>query len=397
MHHSSTMFNSPTTPQLTTYGSAAHNVTCKSAPTTTATTIATLTPEQQLAEKYGRKYNLISFFLLRKNDEFYMSDEQVYMHEQYMYERVEFYVEALDLASLMSLFATRVSLSSSSSCSSMRSSSDEVSCCAREGEGREQKHGCVRLSDYVNSYNCSLFVFTIRKLLEKWGAFRSSALNSEKSCKPIKRALARCIKFMFGEEIRPSSYFLIDGDYPRRNVMHYAARYDCKLVAALIRDSLINAQQPEGDGDDENIDESNRRRGAEFVMAHLCMQPDFNGNTVVHLAAQNDSVSVLRQINAVCIRNSLYIYNDEGLNTFLIACQYATASFIRTFVEECLGSDALLAGKLLRDSRDQANIKNCFHYACARGCGNSCLRLVSYLTRLAASIKCDLTTTVFTF
>lgn len=125
---------------------------------------------------------------------------------------------------------------------------------------------------------------------------------------------------------------------------------------------------------------------AEFVMAHLCMQPDFNGNTVVHLAAQSSSLDVLRQINPVCVRNSLYIFNDEGLNTFLIACRYGTLKFMRYFVEHGLGDDACLVGKLMRDSRDQANIKNCLHYACGRGCGKSCLQVVGYLTRLAGSL-----------
>lgn len=125
---------------------------------------------------------------------------------------------------------------------------------------------------------------------------------------------------------------------------------------------------------------------AEFVLAHMCMQPDFNGNTVIHLAAQSSSLDVLRQINPVCVRNSLYIYNDEGLNTFLIACRYGSLKFMRYFVEHCV-DDAGLVGKLMRDSRDQANIKNCLHFACGRGCGKSCLQVVGYLTRLAASLQ----------
>lgn len=148
--------------------------------------------------------------------------------------------------------------------------------------------------------------------------------------------------------------------------------------------------------DEENEDDETRQRRhvalveshsrVEFVMAHLCMQPDFNGNTVIHLAAQSSSLHVLRQISAVCVRNSLYIYNDEGLNTFLIACRYGSLKFMRHFVEHACLNEASVVAKLMRDSRDQANIKNCLHYACGRGCGKSCLQVVGYLTRLAASL-----------
>lgn len=156
-------------------------------------------------------------------------------------------------------------------------------------------------------------------------------------------------------------------------------RYGCKIIGELIRESLA-----------DGVDTTTEYNRAEFVMAHLCMQPDFNGNTVVHLAAQSSSLDVLGQINAVCVRSSLYIYNDEGLNTFLIACRYASLKFLRSFVE-CVeaGGDGTLA-KLMRDSRDQANIKNCLHYACGRGCGKSCLQVVSYLTGLAASLSYDM-------
>lgn len=136
---------------------------------------------------------------------------------------------------------------------------------------------------------------------------------------------------------------------------------------------------------------------AEFVMAHLCMQPDFNGNTVIHLAAQSGSLDVLRQINPVCVRNSLYIYNDEGLNTFLIACRYGSLKFMRYFVEHSCLNDPTVVAKLMRDSRDQANIKNCLHYACGRGCGKSCLQVVGYLTRVAASLFTDTSSVRFRF
>lgn len=167
-------------------------------------------PQEQLTDKYARKYNMISFILLRKNDEEYLVNESFYMKDQYKYERVDYLVEQLDLTALIDFF------------SPSSTSTD-------------------RLSNYVNSYNSSIFVYTIRKLLEKWEiatrttttissgttSTASSAINTSNSSsgRTVKTKLVRCIKFLFSKDIRPSSYFLIDGDYPKRNVMHYAARY----------------------------------------------------------------------------------------------------------------------------------------------------------------------------
>lgn len=39
----------------------------------------------------------------------------------------------------------------------------------------------------------------------------------------------------------------------------------------------------------------------------------------------------------------------------------------------------------LLSCRDKINAKNCLHFACGRGCGNTALNTVKYLTKLARS------------
>lgn len=207
----------------------------------TATT-SSRSSQEQLADKYGRKYNLISFILLRKNDE-YLVNEKFYFNDQYNYERVDYMVDQLDLTSLMSLFATPIDHHIDTMTTATASTNTPIF--SVDGSFSPSPTRLCRLADYVNSYNCSIFVYTIRKLVEKWASFSSRKSSTRVrlglmgSCDDLKAggkqkknkhrlAIARCIKFMFSREIRPSSYFLIDGDFPRRNVMHYAARYATK-------------------------------------------------------------------------------------------------------------------------------------------------------------------------
>jgi ankyrin repeat protein len=316
--------------------------------------------QEQLVDKYGRKYNLISFILLRKNDE-YLTDDKFYLNDQYNFEKVDYLVDKFDFVSLKTLYSTNIT---TTAIGSSLPSND-------------------RLSNFINSYNCSIFVYTMRKLLEK---LESTPLSKNTDL------IVDFIHFLFSKEIRPSTFYLIDGDYPRRNVMHYAARYDCKLVAELIREALTTTTTTTI-ARDNNEDETEPPppqplfeppNEVDFVLAHLCMQPDFNGNTPIHLAAKSSSFEVLEQINPICIRESLFIFNDEGLNTFLIVCRHASLKFIRLFVQSL---DNSLLEQLFSQSLDKVNAKNCLHYACGRGCGKSCLQVVSYLTQLASKLN----------
>ena len=80
------------------------------------------------------------------------------------------------------------------------------------------------LASFINVYNSSLFVYTIRKCFENDGngPFTQSALE-----------------FLFDKKQRPLNfYYLIDGDYPKRNLVHYAARYNSVRMLELIRHGL---------------------------------------------------------------------------------------------------------------------------------------------------------------
>ncbi len=141
-----------------------------------------------MSDKYNRKYNLISFILLRKKEEF-LNDTM--LNDQILYEQVDTFVSKGDLAGLKQFFTENPALAS-----------------------------------FVNGYNSSLFVYTIRKCLEET-AHNSIAFNHS------------VMEFLFDKKIRPPSfYYLIDGDYPKRNLVHYAARYNSVRMLELIRDAL---------------------------------------------------------------------------------------------------------------------------------------------------------------
>ena len=160
---------------------------------------------KMLLEKYDRKYNLISFILLRKKDE-YLIDKKFYLNDQTLYQKIESLIEKRQLKNLKSLFLNEQSLATD-----MGSS---PTCPINQ-----------HLSNYNNSYNCNIFVYTIRKCLESLSPESLGFANE-------------LIRFLFNKKIRPFSFYLIDGDYPKRNLMHYAARYNCELIPCLLLESF---------------------------------------------------------------------------------------------------------------------------------------------------------------
>ena len=156
-----------------------------------------------LIEKYDRKYNLISFILLRKKDE-YLVDNKYYLNDQSLYQKIDNYIEKKQLKNLKRLFLNEKSPQSSQTASGAIS---------------------LNLANFTNSYNCNMFVYTIRKCLE--------SLTSESS-----HFVNELITFLFRKNIRPYSFYLIDGDYPKRNLMHYAARYNFELIPRLLLQSF---------------------------------------------------------------------------------------------------------------------------------------------------------------
>lgn len=104
------------------------------------------------------------------------------------------------------------------------------------------------LTDFTNSYQCNLFVYTIRKCLE----FDAKLKKTQEVSKLIKilddnnneiivdekpkkdTFTADLIDLLFEDKCCPSTFFLVDGDFPKRNVMHYAANYNCSQIPKLI-------------------------------------------------------------------------------------------------------------------------------------------------------------------
>jgi hypothetical protein len=151
-----------------------------------------------LLEKYDRKYNLISFILLRKKDE-YLIDSKFYLNDQTLYQKIDNFVEKRQLKSLKNLFLNEKS-------STLAPAN-------------------FHLANFTNSYNCNIFVYTIRKCLEMLSHESIGFTND-------------LIRFLFNKNIKPFSFYLTDGDYPKRNLMHYAARYNCELLPCLLLESF---------------------------------------------------------------------------------------------------------------------------------------------------------------
>lgn len=142
-------------------------------------------------EKYNHKYNLISFILLRRNDDF---SADLMLNDQIFYEKVDSFIERADSDGLNKFFVDN-----------------------------------NKMPAFLNVYNSSLFVYTIRKCFES-----SSSTEFTR----------QVIEMMFKKDIRPAGfYFFIDGDYPKRNLVHYAARYNSTVLLQAILDSVKEETQ----------------------------------------------------------------------------------------------------------------------------------------------------------
>jgi hypothetical protein len=124
-----------------------------------------------------------------------------------------------------------------------------------------------------------------------------------------------------------------------------------------------------------------------FVLAQLCMQTDFNDNTPIHLACQNNAYEFFKQVNPICIQHSQLLFNEDGLNPFLLASRHSSVKFLKHLIESIENSLGALNNigelKCLLIGVDKIYSKNCLHYACGRGCGKDALNVVKYLTNLA--------------
>ncbi len=239
-----------------------------------------------MMERYNRKYNLISFILLRKNDE-YLSDNRYYLNDQSYYEKVDYLIERRDLVGLVKFFSSTncddqedllVSCLKASQIKSVHLNEIEQEMMLSSEQTIQTTNASSslicgqpnRMSDFTNSYNCNLFVYTVRKCLEN--EFKS--LNSNQICHTLFSSctgnnssvannctfLDDFIEFLFSKKIKPSSFYLIDGDFPKRNLMHYSARYNYTKIAEYIINSFEQEKEME-DREEEEI--SNEKEGSE--------------------------------------------------------------------------------------------------------------------------------------
>ncbi len=151
---------------------------------------------------------------------------------------------------------------------------------------------------------------------------------------------------------------------------------------------LVKKQRAEQEKSMSNIDnEILNFNNGHFVLAQLCMQTDFNDNTPIHLACQNNAFEFFKQVNPICIQHSQLLFNEDGLNPFLLASRHSSVKFLKHLIESIENSlegvNNISEVKSLLIGVDKIYSKNCLHYACGRGCGKDALNVVKYLTNLA--------------
>lgn len=253
----------------------------------------------QLIDKYNRNYNLVSFILLRKHDNLFTDEKKVYLNDQLLFNLVKNFIQNLDFNSICSLF-------------------------------KQNK----TIPNHKNSYNSSLFTYTIREALDFVGSRDKTSNNGE-------NFIENLFKFLFENELPNEFGSLNDGDYPMRNIMHYAAHYDSILLLKLIFKHL----KPE---------ETDK----------ICLLTDFNGDTPMHIAVQHDSKEFIHYIyeNKKTIFDQVnfdYAYNYDGLNLILLACKYSSLEVIKLLHEK-------VGLSLNFKELNQNSLKTCLHVAILR-------------------------------
>lgn len=270
-----------------------------------------------IIEKYNRKYNLISFILLRKFDNLTLN-ESVYLNDQHLYNIIKEYITNFDYKSIIELYKTR-----------------------------ELKNLTIEtpLTAYKNSYNCNLFVFTIRETLD----FINNGKNDD--CDKRSSFAANLLEYLFQHEL-PSLAEMItitDGDYPLRNMLHYAAYYDYPGVVRLMYE---NCKEP--------IDDLNR------TIERLLLQTDYNGNTPLHIAIKSNSFHFLNHL--IIEKKFQYvfqkytfdtIYNYDGLNVLLLAIHSASFKLVQFMCDQ-------LQMNINLKEANKVSKKNCLHFAILR-------------------------------
>ena len=250
-----------------------------------------------IIDKYNRKFNLISFILLRKYDNF-INEEKVYLNDQLLYNLIKNFIQNFDCASIMGLYKQNNSI-----------------------------------LNHKNSYNSSLFIYTIREALE----YVSSKEKSETS----EKFLENLLNFLFENELPNDISNINDGDYPMRNIMHYSARYNCVLMLKLLFKHVKSNE-----------------------IEKLCLSTDYTGNTPLHVAVQHNSEEFIQYLyeNLQTLFKQInfdYAYNYDGFNLVLLACKYSSLNLIK-YLHEVVGLSVNL--KELNPN----SLKTCIHLAILR-------------------------------
>jgi hypothetical protein len=248
-----------------------------------------------IIDKYNRKYNLISFILLRKYDNF-INEEKIYLNDQLLYNLIKNFIQNFDHTSIINLF-------------------------------KQNK----TLPNHKNSYNSSLFIYTIREALD----FVST---SEKKSETF---LPNLFNFLFENELPDDVCNLNDGDYPMRNIMHYSARYNSTLIQQLLFKHVKI----------EDIEK-------------LCLLTDYNGNTPLHIAVQHDAPDFIQYLyeNLSTLFKQInfdYAYNYDGFNLVQLACRSSSLKVIK-YLHETVGLSVNLK------ELNQSSLKTCLHLAILR-------------------------------
>lgn len=252
--------------------------------------------QHQLIQKYNKKFNLISFCLLRKNEE-YLNDDNYYLKDDILFKEIKSFIQKQDYEQLSKLLIP---------------------------------NGETSILSCTSTYNCSLFVYTIRESLDYLNEDSESNTQREEFTNKI-------IKFSLKEALPVNYSLLTDGDYPLRNLLHYTAKHNCTLI--------LNELKPDNE-----------------ILIKMCLSLDYNLNTPIHFACMFNSFEFLKQIPQDLIKKCENIFNDDGLNPFLLACKHSGLDLIKYLIEEC---DYDFKVREKKYPQVIAN-KNCLHFTSAR-------------------------------
>lgn len=123
----------------------------------------------------------------------------------------------------------------------------------------------------------------------------------------------------------------------------------------------------------------------------MSIQLDFNMNTPVHLACQYNSCDALKVLltsySPLLIEQTVFLFNSDGLNPFLLAARHSDLKLIRMLVDFYQASTANCfdLGLILLASLDLGNFKNCIHNALSQDSRTS-HSIVRHLIQVAHSV-----------